>query len=78
MAQSKYMTQKGSAAMLAIKRSAGVAPEVNLRNLLRTGEEACKRGIHYDFETRTASPEVQTMGVSGQTKKTHVLKNLKS
>ena len=28
--------------MLAIKRSAGVAPEVNLRILLHAGNEACK------------------------------------
>ena len=38
----KVLGQKGSAAMLAIKRSAGVAPKVNLRNPLHTGEEAYK------------------------------------
>ena len=35
----KYVDQHGSADMLAIKRSAGVAPEVNLRNPLHTGEK---------------------------------------
>ena len=29
-----YVGQKGLAAMLAAKRSAGVAPEVNLKNLM--------------------------------------------
>ena len=29
------------ATMLAVKRSAGVAPEVNLRNPLHAGEETC-------------------------------------
>ena len=36
----KYVDQNGSTAMLAVKRSADVAPEVNERNLLRTGDEA--------------------------------------
>ena len=34
----KYVDQKGLAAMLADKRSAGVAPVVNLRNLLHSGD----------------------------------------
>ena len=41
---------KGSAAMLAAKRSPGVTPEVNLRNALCTGTEAHKKGIHPSFE----------------------------
>ena len=36
----KYTDQKGSAAMLVIKRLAGVAPEANLRNQLCAGDEA--------------------------------------
>ena len=43
---------KGSAAMLAIKRSEGDTPEVNLRNPLYTGEEACKWETHPGFETQ--------------------------
>ena len=35
---------KGLVAMLVMKRSAGVTPEVNLRNPLRTGDEIHKRG----------------------------------
>ena len=40
----RYVDQKGSAAMLTSIQSAGVTPEVNLRNQLCAGEEACKRG----------------------------------
>ena len=36
--------RNGSVAILAAKRSAGVAPEVNLRNPLRVGDEARKQG----------------------------------
>ena len=46
------MEQKSSAAMLAIKRSAGGTPKVNLRNRLHAGEEAHKQGIGPDFETQ--------------------------
>ena len=38
--------------MLAIRRSAGVASEVNLRNLLHAGKKACRQGIHPGFETQ--------------------------
>ena len=41
--------------MLAIKRSAGVAPEVNVRTPLHAGEKACKPGIHPAFETQGRS-----------------------
>ena len=34
--------ENGSAAMMAAKRSAGVAPEVNLKIRLLTGDGACK------------------------------------
>ena len=40
----KYMDPKGVAAMLAVKRSAGVTPEVNLRNQLYVGDEKKKWG----------------------------------
>ena len=36
--------KNSSTAMLAIKRSAGVAPEVNVSNPLHTGDEARKSG----------------------------------
>ena len=38
--------------MLAIKRSAGVAPQVNLRNPQYTGDEAGKWRIYPGFETQ--------------------------
>ena len=31
--------------MLAVKRSAGVTPEVKLKNLLHSGDEACNEGF---------------------------------
>ena len=37
------MLQRGSAVMLAVKRSAGFALEVNLWNPLHTGDEAHKQ-----------------------------------
>ena len=43
--------KKGLAAMLAIKWSAGVAPEVNLMNPFHVGDEACKWGIHSGCKT---------------------------
>ena len=39
----KYIDQKGSVAMLAVKRSVGVAPEMNLRNPLHMGDKAHKQ-----------------------------------
>ena len=44
--------------MLAVKRSADIAPEVNLRNLLHPVEEAHKRGMN----PGQMSPEVQNTG----------------
>ena len=44
---------KGSAAMLATKRSAGVTPEVNLGKPLNVGNQARKQGIHPGFETQS-------------------------
>ena len=38
----KYVDQNGLAAILAAKRSAGVAPEVNLRIFLHIGDKAHK------------------------------------
>ena len=36
----KYVDCKGSAVMLAAKKSAGVTPEVNMRNPLHVGEKS--------------------------------------
>ena len=40
----KYADRNGSAAVLAAKRSAGIAPEANLRNPLRAGDETRRQG----------------------------------
>ena len=53
----KYVDEKCSAAMLAVNRSAGVAPEVKLRNRLHPRNEAWKCGTHWDFETQDRCPK---------------------
>ena len=62
----KYEFQKDSVAMLAVKSSAGVAPEVNLRNSLHAGNEVP------GFETQDRHHQVQNRGISGSTKRTDV------
>ena len=47
----KYVNQKASTVILAIKMSVGVTQEVNLRNTL--GKERFKQGIHPGLENRT-------------------------
>ena len=58
--------------MLAVKRSAGVAPEVNLRNPLRTEDEtcaawirdeACKQVINPGFEAQVRCCQKLKAGV---------------
>ena len=51
-------------AMLAAKRSAGVATEVNLRYSLHAGNKAGKRGIHPGFETQGRHHQKSKTGVS--------------
>ena len=63
----KFEDQKDSAAMLAVKSSAGVAPEVNLRISLHAGKEVP------GFETQDTHHQVQNTGISGSTKRTDVL-----
>ena len=59
-----YVNQKGLAAMLAIKRTAGVTPEVNLRNSLHECNKACKQGIRPDFETQGRLYKKSNLGIS--------------
>ena len=61
--------QKGLAAMLTSIQSAGVAPEVNLRNSLHTGDKACKSGIHSGFKTQGRHHQNSKTGVSVATQK---------
>ena len=65
-----------SAAMLAAKRSAHVTPEVNLRNSLHACESMQARDPPWLWNPGETSPEVQNRGISGQTKRTHVLQKL--
>ena len=50
---------------LPTKKSAGVAPEVNLRNPLHAGDKACKRVIHPGFESQGKCHQKYKTGVSG-------------
>ena len=54
-----YVDQKGSVAMLTVKRSACVVPEVYLRNPPHAGGKACKRGqmSHKSKETVSVVPQ---------------------
>ena len=62
---------KGSAAMLAIKRSAVVTPDVNLRNPFYVSEEKFKWGIYSDFENQGRWYQKSTpLVISGRTKRT--------
>ena len=59
----KYVDQKGPAAVLFAKRSAGVTPEVNLKNPLHPGKEACEQGIYPGFETQGTWHQKSKTGV---------------
>ena len=52
--------------MLAVKRSTGIAPEMSLRNTLRSGNEALK-----------LRADVQNRGISGPIKSTDVAEELR-
>ena len=69
----KYVDQIGSNAMLAVKRLAGVAPEVNLRNPLYAGHEACKPGINPGFENQGNCHQKSETGYQWPYKRTDAL-----
>ena len=50
--------------MLVIKRSAGVALEMNLRNPSHVGQEARKQGIHPGFGNQGRGQQKYETGVS--------------
>ena len=66
MSSSEHLGSRrhGSAAMLAIKSSAGVALDVNTRNSLHTCDKALKWLIHPDFETQARHHQKCETGVS--------------
>ena len=67
---------KGLDNMLATKKSAGVAPKVNLRILLHTGDKPYKKGIHPDFQSQVRlHQKSKNRGISGPTERTNASKN---
>ena len=71
----KYVDEKGSAAMLAIKRSSGVVPEMNLRNPLHAGDTAQQWEINPGFETEGICDQKSKTGVSVAPQKDFVSNN---
>ena len=57
------------AAIPVNKRSAGVAPDLNLRHPLCAGKEAHKQGIHPGFETQGRCHQKSKTGVSVSSQK---------
>ena len=72
----RYVDQKGSAAMLISIQSAGVTPEVN-RRITQTRKHTTEGSI-LTLKPRAdqTSPEVENRGMSGPTKRTHVLQKM--
>ena len=60
----KYVGENGLAAMLTAKKSAGVAPKMNLRILLCAGDEACKQEDLPWLETQRIGHQKSKIGVS--------------
>ena len=58
----KCVDQKGSAAALVVNRSAGITPEVDLRNVLYADKE--EQGIHRAFETQARFHQISKTGLS--------------
>ena len=78
MPGSRYMEEIGSAVMLAAKRSAGVTPEVNLRECVKCmPPPSADKAAHFGFETqRRHHQKSKNRDISGPTKRTHVLQIL--
>ena len=51
----KYVDEKGFAVMLAVKRPVGVAPEMNLRNTLHTGDKASEESCSFETWNKMSS-----------------------
>ena len=73
----RYVEENGSSVMLGTKRSAGVAPEVNLReHVTHIPLPSVNKAAHCGFESQEMSPEVQNRGISGPTKRTYILQKI--
>ena len=64
-----------STTMLAVKRSAGVAPEMNPKNSLYKGNKHSSEVSTLSLKPEQMSPEVQNRGIRGPTKRTRILQN---
>ena len=61
----RYVEENSLAAILATKRSAGVTPEVNLRECVRhTSLPSMNKAAHSDFETQRRHYQKSKTGVS--------------
>ena len=61
----RYVEEIGSAAMLTTKRSAGVAPDVNLReHVTCTSLASANKAAHSDFETQRRRHQKSETGIS--------------
>ena len=75
----RYVEENSSAAMLATKRSAGVTPEVNVKeHVTPMPPQSTNKAAHSSFETqRRHHQKSKTGGISGPKKRTHVLETFK-
>ena len=70
--------QNGSAAMVATNRPSGVAPEMNMRNPLHTGDESCMEWNPHSFETHSRRHQKSKRSASVTPQKRLVSSNLKN
>ena len=73
----KYVAQKDSAAMLAIKRTTGITTEANLRNPGQVGDKVHNQKINPGFETQGRRHQKSNKGLPEpypQPKKTNLFK----
>ena len=71
----KYEDQKDLAAILSSIQSAGVTPEVNLRNSVQARMCASEKST-LALKPRVDVTRVQNRGISGPTKRTYVLQKI--
>ena len=74
----RYVEENGLAAMVAAKWSAGVAPEVNLReHIIHTALPSVNKAAHFGFEIQRKHHQKSKTGVLDPTKELMSTTNLK-
>ena len=69
----RYVEEISSAAILAAKRSAGVTPELNLReHVIHMSLPSANKAAHSGFEPRRDVTRCPKRGISGPTERTYV------